>query len=138
MASKKKNVDQVDLFGGGKSLFPKIEVRPDPTMPKDAFALVGKGIVAGALVGAGAIVSDAALAPTERAPAIEPEPEPRPKLRLVPPQPDEDVTIEPDDSGFFWVSFVRHDGTTRGAVRITKRQVEMLLARAPIALEMSK
>lgn len=107
MASKKKNVDQVDMFGG-------------------------------ALAGAGRVLSEAAIAPTERAPAPEPEPEPRPKLRLVPPQPDEDVTIEPDDSGFFWVSFVRHDGTTRGAVRITRRQVEMLLARAPVALEMGR
>lgn len=126
MASKKKNVDQVDMFGG-------------------------------ALAGAGRVLSEAAIAPTERAPAPLPArlsestvpdaapmgggstpPAGAPKLRLVPPQPDEDVTIEPDDSGFFWVSFVRHDGTTRGAVRITRRQVEMLLARAPIALEMSK
>lgn len=111
MASKKKNIDQGSLFFGSALQTKLDEVKRE-------------------------IDETVALAKTEPAPP--PDAPERPKLRLVPPQPDEDVTIEPDDSGFFWVSFVRHDGTTRGAVRITKRQVEMLIARAPIALEMSK
>lgn len=109
MASKKKNVDQSSLFFGtaAQGVLDGLKKEIDET--------------------------HAALAKTEPAPP--PDAPERPKLRLVPPQPDEDVTIEPDDAGFFWVSFVRHDGTTRGAVRITRRQVEMLLARAPVALE---
>lgn len=61
----------------------------------------------------------------------------RPKLRLVE-RIEEDVTIEATGDGLFWIDFIRHDGTTRGGVRVTRRQLEMLIARAPAALEVGK
>lgn len=59
------------------------------------------------------------------------------KLRLVPPLdrgPEEDVIVEPDGNRFA-VSIVRHHGSTVATVLYTRRQLEMLQARIPAALE---
>jgi hypothetical protein len=56
-------------------------------------------------------------------------------FRVVPTEPEEDVTIEPEDDGRFWITFVRHNGTTRSAFLVTRAQLEKLVRRAPAALE---
>lgn len=59
------------------------------------------------------------------------------KLRLVPAPdrgPEEDVAVEPDGDRFA-VSLIRHYGGSVATVLYSRRQLEMLLARIPAALE---
>lgn len=95
----------------------------------------------------GSLFDDAALAPTEPAPALPmaggvmaeaEDARERPKLRMVDPLPDipeEDVIVEPNGDGRFVVSLLRHYGTTAAAVVYTRKQLEMLQRRIGPALE---
>jgi hypothetical protein len=57
------------------------------------------------------------------------------RFELVPPPPEEDVTIEPMNDGRFVVAVLRHYGGSVCAVIYTRAQLEMLLRRIPPALE---
>lgn len=104
---------------------------PSPQKPQTGFAFpsMAKPSVADVPAAAAPIAAD----------SIDDVPE-RPKLRLVHRGPDEDVTVEPDATyeGMFWIDCVRHDGTTRGMVRVTRKQLEMLVKRGAAALEVGK
>lgn len=93
-----------------------------------------------AMAKASAPAAVAAIAEPPPVDAAAPDLQERPKLRLVHRGPDEDVTIEPDATyeGMFWIDCVRHDGTTRGMVRVTRKQLEMLVRRGAAALEVAK
>lgn len=77
-------------------------------------------------------------APAIRAVGHDPDLDERPKLRVVPPPasiPEEDVVVEPLGEGRYLVAIHRHYGTTAASVVYTRKQLEMLIRRAPAALE---
>lgn len=57
-----------------------------------------------------------------------------PKLSIVPPPPEEDVTVEATEDGRFWLTFIRDSGDTRGAILVTRKQLETFLKRGVAAL----
>lgn len=56
------------------------------------------------------------------------------KVRLVHSVPESDVIVEPDGNTHFVVSLLRDHGTRVAAVRYSRKQLEMLAARAAEAL----
>lgn len=84
-----------------------------------------------------AVRADAPITPTSLPVVVDAER----KLRIVPPieTPEEDVIVEPiNDRDRFAVSLLRFHGGSVAMVIYTRKQLEMLLARIPAALEISK
>ena len=113
MASRKKKEEQTSLFAFPTMTTPKGESEAPPAVVADA------PVKASALP----VVVDAErkLVP----------------VHLTQSGPDEDVIVEPVSHGRFLVSTLRARGTTVAAVYYSRKQLEMLLARIPSALEIA-
>lgn len=121
MATRKKPAPPVQssLFAFPSMTKPKEE--PHPSFSEDAY-------------GSGSVRADAPITPTSLPVVARDDRD----LEFPPPlpdiTPDEDVVVEPDGKRYA-VSLIRHGGGSVATVLYTRKQLEMLLARIPAALE---